>query len=425
MVSIFFRNLKINTKKVLRNTEQYTKTDMVYVVKSGFWSLFSQGVGTLSSFIIVVILANLLSKDLFGQYRFVLSIISILLLFTLPGIGTSLMRTIARGNNVDFSKIIKTKLNWGFIGSVATLIVAVYYFFQGNNNIAYAFILSTFFFPFVETYAIYASYLKGKQNFKTSAIYESISRIFQAIIIIITALIFRNILAILVAYFIGQIISRFFFYKKTVRDEKIETINENKDEDTIKYGKHLSAIQIISTITSNIDKLIVWHFLGAEILAIYYIALSIPKNFVLFFNIVPKVAFPKFSKNAWELYERIKIMRKLLIFFCILIVPALIYVILIPFVIPFIFKGYSACITTAVVLAFLIIFSPINTMINQILQSKKSVKKIIFLQILALFAFIIVFLIMYKIIGVSAVGAAIALVASEAVLFFAGVLLIK
>ncbi|MCX6757901.1 MAG: oligosaccharide flippase family protein [Candidatus Nomurabacteria bacterium] len=421
--------LKSKIKNFLRKTEKYTKTDMVYIAQGGFWTLFSQVIGSLSSFAVVVILANILTKEDFGQYRFVISIVSILIIFTLPGLSTSITRSVARKQIIDFSKIIKAKIYWGFIGSLATLLVAGYYFYNSNIEITYALILSALFLPFIEPFAIYSAYFKGKQDFKTTAIYESISRVFQALVIIAIALITHSILALLSAYFIGQIIARLFFYRKTLKDEKTQNIEkvilENKSDDTIKYGKHLSATQIINTITANIDKLLVWHFLGAEILAIYYIALTIPKNIVLLCNIIPRIALPKFSQNTWDQEERTKVIKKLFKFFYILIIPALMYFFLVPFVLPFIFKNYSTSVSIAIILSFLIILAPMNTMIGQILQSMKSIKKIICLQIISLITFIATFFILYIVFGASPVVAATALVASEASAVLVGVFLIK
>ncbi len=429
MSSTILKNLETKVVKILRKTEQYTKTDMVYVFRSGFWSLFSQGVGSLSSFIVVVLLANLLSKESFGQYRFILSVISVLTLFTLPGVATAITRAIARKQNIHFSRVVKVQIKFGVVGLGVALLMAFFYFFNSNAELAAALFVTAIFLPFIEPFAIYGAYYKGRQDFKTSALYESISRVFQTAVIIIIALITRNIIAILAAFLVGQILARFFFYKKTMKDEKLalmaESIDENHDDDIIRYGKHLSGVQILSTIAANIDKLLVWHFLGAEILAIYYVALTIPKNIVLLCNIIPRIAFPKFSQNTWEPHERAKILRKIMLFSGALIIPAVLYFIVVPFVMPLIFKSYSASLSVAGVLAFLILLSPANAMINQVLQAKKSVNKIIFLQILTLVVFAFVFLILYKNFGPSAMAAAVALIVSEVAPLIAGIFFIR
>jgi O-antigen/teichoic acid export membrane protein len=422
-----YETFKEKIIKNLRVIEKYTKTDMVYLAREGFWSLFGQSIGSMCSFVVVVLLANILPKEVFGQYRFILSVLSIFILFTLPGIGTSLIRSVARNNVLDLSKIVKIKILWGFLGSIGACVMSAYYLSKGNMELVSVLVLVTFFLPFIEPFSIYSSYYKGKQDFKMAEIYEAISRIFEAIILVVVAIVTQNILAILAAYLVGQIIARFFFYQKTLRSIEMintSTVVDNTNE-TILYGKYLTATQIIGTITTNIDKLIVWHFLGAEILAIYYIALTIPRNLVLICNIIPRVAFPKFSQNTWELNERFKIIHKLLIFLGLLTIVALFYSSLVPFVIPLIFKNYIPSVPAAVIFGFLIILSPVNATIDRILQAMKAVKKIIVLQTFSLIIFIGIFLLLNESSDISATTAAISLVASEMMSFLVGIWFVR
>jgi len=421
--------LKAKFKEALRKTEHYTKTDMVYLTREGFWSLLGQVIGSACSFLVAVLLANILSKESFGEYRFVLSMIPVLALFALPGINTAFVRSVARGNGTDLPKMVNTEIRWGFLGSLVALLIASYYFLNGDTGFFFALVLTAVFLPFLEPFSIYAAYYKGKQNFKTPMIYESASRVFQTVALIVVGLITKSVPALVGAFLVGQIVARLFFYIKTLRNEKLsasrESTDENQSDDTIKYGKQLTATQIVGTVTGSIDKLVVGYFLGPEILAIYYVALAIPKNIVLMFNVVPRIAFPRFSKNTWEPRERARIIYKLLVFLGALIVPALLYFFLIPFALPLVFKDYGASIPAALILSALILLSPLNATIGQVLQARKLVKNMIFLQVIALAAFVAAFLVMYQRFGASPIDAAAAIIASEAVLLFAGMFFIK
>lgn len=420
-------SLKTKFIGILRKLERYTKTDMVYLTRGGFWSLSAQGVGALASFFVVLFLANVLTKESLGQYRYILSLLSLLSIFTLPGISLSLIRSVAKGNSVDLPAIAKAKFRFGLLGSAAALILAAYYFYNGNLMLTYGLLLSAIFFPFLETFFVYTFYFRGKQDFKTPAIYESISRLFQAVVILLTAYLTRNILVILAAFLIGQIIARLFFYKKTLRDEQLlhatKGLDESQSDDTIQYGKSISAISIFTTITNNMDILIVGHFLGPAMLAIYYVALSIPKNIVLIFNIFPRLAFPKFSVKVWNSHEYAKILRKLGIMCIVLLVPALIYLVCVPVVLPLFFKAYDSSVAAASILSLLIVASPLNAMVGQILYSRKFIKKTMVMEAISFGIFIAVFMLTYKTWGAS--GAATALVASEIVTFGVGLAFIR
>jgi O-antigen/teichoic acid export membrane protein len=415
--------LKQQAIKILRGTEQYTKTDMVYLARNGFWSLFAQGVGSLMSFVIVLLLANLLPKDTFGQYRFVLSIIPIFMLFTLPGTGTTLMRSVARGNIVDLPKIARTKVAWGLLGSLAAILTAIYYFVLHNTIVAESLLITAFFLPFVDAFYIYIPFYKGREDFKTPAVYDAIARVFQAIVLVGTALVWKNVVAIVVGYLAGQVLIRLFFYIRTlvlVRHDTRAAQQTAETDDTLSYGKHLSYINILVTIAGNLDKLLVWHFIGAEALAIYSIALTIPRNIVLLLNTVPRVAFPKFAKNDWGSDDRKRVIRKIFFMFSLLIIPAILYALLVPVVIPLIFKTYTASIVPAVILAITIATMPVNAMLVQVLYARKTVVKIGILQIIGSVIFCCVFVTLCAPLGVTA--AAVALVAGEVASLILGTL---
>lgn len=425
----YFLELKRRYVRLLRGLEQYTKTDMVYVMKGGFWSFLSQGASSASSALAVIILANLLSKESFGHYRLVLSIASLLSVLALPGINTAFMRSIARGENVDSKRLVKTEIRWGLFSSLVALFIAFYYFLGGTSVLAGALVLTAILLPFLQPFSIYSSYYKGKQDFKTAMIYDSAASVFQSAALIIVALITKSVLAALGAFMAGQIVSSLFFYLKTLRDEKalmvLKSDKEDQSAETIKYGKSLTATQIVGALAGNIDKLFVGYFLGAEILAVYSVALTIPNNIILLFNVIPRIALPKFARNAWEADERSRVIYRLFIFIGALLIPALIYFLLVPHVIPLIFKNYSASIPVAVILSFLILISPVNAVIDGVLTARKLVKRIIFSQTVTLITFVGAFFLMYLRFGPSPVGAAVALIISEVVQFLFGLLLLK
>jgi O-antigen/teichoic acid export membrane protein len=411
---------------ILAWLSKHSKTDAVYIAEKGFWVLAAQIGATISALIVTVFLANLLDQETFGHYRFILAILPILALFTLQGIGTSMIRSIAMGNSVNFSIIAKKRMKWGILSSLTSLLFTAYYLYAGNSFLASAFLITAIFLPFYETFFIYSFYYKGRQEFKKSAIYESISRIVQAAILILIALISKSLLVLITTFFVGKLFTSLYFYFRT---QKIETkqILKNDDpqdprDDTIVYGKHLSLIGALGIITVNMDKIFAWFFLGGVDLAIYYIALVIPTNLVLLLNVLPRIAFPKFSQIAWDSSAYREVIRKLLIFSIALFIPAIIYVVAISWILPLMFHSYSASVPMAVIFSALIVISPTNAIIAQILRATKSIRQIINLRLLFAISFSVIFLLTYKSLDVTAV--AITLTASELIILLGGVYLL-
>ena len=72
------KKIKEKIYNLLRWSEKYTKTDMVYLAHGGFWLSFGQIISSLSSFLLAIAFANLLPKETYGNYKYILSIASIL-----------------------------------------------------------------------------------------------------------------------------------------------------------------------------------------------------------------------------------------------------------------------------------------------------------------------------------------------------------
>lgn len=417
--------LKDRIYKTLRWSEKYTKTDMVYVAHGGSWLFVNQIIASATGFLITLILANLLPKETYGQYRFILTITPLLAIFTLPGVANAFTRAIARHDILDINRINKVRIKWGSVGLVTGILFSLYYFYNNNNTLGQLILLTSLLIPVYEIFLAYSYYLKGKENFRLSSIYESISKIVQMITILTTVFITQNILIIVLAYFLGKLITNYFFFKKVSLSEKFETNPEiyniqakiNTD-DVISYGKKLSLIGIIGTIAVNADKILVWHLLGDTELATYHVAITIPMTIILICNVVPRVAFPKLSRKSWNDEFKKLIARRLLFIFIFLSLIASLYVILIPHILPILFKSYESSVITAVIFAVLIPFSSINAIFAQIFRATKAVWDIIIMRTTFIISLSIIFYQTYNVLGIN--GAAIAMVVSEFIMMIIG-----
>ena len=79
--------LKHATYRLLRKSERYFKTDMVYVARGGFWVTAGNIVSALAAFGLAVAYANLLPKESYGTYKYILSLAGIIGAFSLTGLA--------------------------------------------------------------------------------------------------------------------------------------------------------------------------------------------------------------------------------------------------------------------------------------------------------------------------------------------------
>lgn len=364
-------NLKEKIYKVLKRSQKYTQTDMVYLAKGGFWLGLGQSVTSLAALALTFAFANLLSAKTFGTYRYVLSVAGILAIPTLSGMNTALLQAVARGKEGSFIPILKTKLKWGTLASLGSIITGGYYLLQGNNTLGFAFLIISLFLPLINSFIIYESFWGGKKRFDIQNKYRIITHILATCIVILTLIFTKNIFIILLAYFSSWTVLHFIFLGLTM---KKVNFNKEQDEKTIPYGKHLSLLSIMGKVDNNLDKIILWHFLGPASIAIYFIALALPLKIKDVFKVIPGLAMPKFSQRTSE--ELKKTVPKRMLQMLVIITPIIVlYIILAPFIFKLLFPKYLQFVAYSQVYA-LALFAVPRSLAGTSLSAKMKTKSL-------------------------------------------------
>lgn len=359
--------LKVKTHNFLRWTEQYTKTDMVYLAKGGFWLTLGQGISAISSFLLAIAFANLLPKETYGVYKYILSIAGLLAIPTLNGMNSAIIQATARGFEGSFIPAIKTKIRWGLLGGLFSLILSGYYYSQGNSVLVISFLIAAIFIPFMDSFGAYNALLQGKKLFKTSTQYTILSQLIAISSLIGTLFLTKNLFLIVLAYFTSWTLTRFIFLKITL---KKFPPNQNQDPKTISYGKHLSLVGIVITIASYIDRLVLFHYLGATQLAIYSIAIAPPEQIKSIFKNLSILTLPKFAQST-KAEIRKTLPYKLFILFALLIGLIIAYTLAAPLLFKILFPKYIESVFYSQMSIFMIIGGMIPVL-NSVLLAKQA-----------------------------------------------------
>src|SRR5688572_20479176 len=91
--------LKAPLKRLLLWSQAYTRTDMLYLARGGFWTVLNFVVAGSVSIALAVAFANLLPKETYGTYRYVLSIANAFGFLALTGMNAAVTRSVARGHD--------------------------------------------------------------------------------------------------------------------------------------------------------------------------------------------------------------------------------------------------------------------------------------------------------------------------------------
>lgn len=333
-------NLRNTAYHWLRRSEGFFKTDMVYLAKGGFWLTAGQVVASISTFLLAIAFANLLLPETYGTYKYVLSIAGILAIPTLGGLNTAVVQAVSRGYEGSFIPSLKTKIRWGLLGGIASLGLAGYYFLNDNTELTISFLLISVFLPFMDSFSLYTSFLQGKKLFKLSTSFNIASSIIATCIMIGTLFLTNNLFFILLSYFTSWTILYFIFLQITLK--KFHP-NHDHDPKTISYGKHLSLIGVIGVIAGQLDKILIFHFLGAAEVAIYFIATAPVEQIKGLLKGISTLALPKLSTKSTLEIDRTLNWRLLLLVIIGIFIAGL-YIVLAPLFFNFMFPSYQTSI---------------------------------------------------------------------------------
>jgi O-antigen/teichoic acid export membrane protein len=206
----------------------------------------------------------------------------------------------------------------------------------------------------MEASKTYLGFLQGKKKFDTKVKYEILSTVLPVIALVATLYVTNSLLLMILVYFSSHTILNFLFYLRT---KNVFDPNEKSDPKTISVGKKQSLINIVNTIANNLDQLLVFHFLGAQELAIYAFAIVLPDKIRDILKSVQHLALPKFAcKESGEIKKSFleKTVRLILVSLPVLIA----YVLVAPFLYQFFFPEYLASVRYSQIFALSILANP-------------------------------------------------------------------
>src|SRR5665213_2788699 len=184
--------------RFLRWSEKYTKTDMVYLAHGGFWL----GTGTIANTVLTIGLsiaaANFINPEVYGTYKYILTLFAIFTVATLPGIDPSFSQAVARGHEGSFFSVLRTQIRWGLFGTAGAILFAGYYFLNGNMTIAIPLCIIALLVPFMDSFTLYDDLLQGRRAFSQSAKLAMIGQLSSVILLIIVILVSPTVISLVI-----------------------------------------------------------------------------------------------------------------------------------------------------------------------------------------------------------------------------------
>lgn len=356
-------------EKILNLFRKLFGKDLNYVAKGTFWWIFGRIFVFLISFVLMIVLGRFLAKETYGTYRYLISMASLLSIFTLPGIGQALIREVAQGREGAIFPCLKIKIKWGLLATLFSFFIFLWYILHQNFILSFSFLIAGIFLPFVFAFQIFLSFWNGKKRFDLQSKYLVLSELGATLFLILVIFLTKNFLLIILGFFLPKTFFRYLFLRLTLKKVK-KKLKKEEIKKTISFGKNLTLIQAFEIFSNQIDKIFIWQFLGPTFLAIYSFAqlplLKIQGAIPVLPLALPKLAERKIKKIKKNLFQKFKNLFLLSFPF------SLFLIILAPFVYKIFFPLYLESIPYFQVLCLTLIFVPFSLLATCLIAEMKT-----------------------------------------------------
>jgi len=382
--------LRNNLYRLLRWSEKYTKTDMVYLTKGGFWLFTSQVISSLVALFLSVAFSNLLSKESYGIYKYILSIAVIIGSLSVSGFFNTVIQSVAEGFEGILKKSFFINLKWSLIGSIVSLSISLYYLVHQNYAFTFCFLIIALFNPIYNSLQLYAPFLNGKKDFKNNTLLGLIPDSLVFLSLFLTILVTENPVFIILSYFASNTLGHGLAYLITI---KIYHPNNKIKSSYDKFSFDLSLVNIIQICATQIDKIIIFQYLGAANLAIYFFATAIPEQLRGFVKIGNALLLPKIAEKTEQKTETTLKKEKMVVLLTLLLV--VFYIVFAPFIFKLLFPQYLESIKYSQVYSIGLIAIALSMFYATNLQVKIKTKEIYLLNLISSVLNIILILVLF------------------------------
>lgn len=317
-------------------------TNLNYFINGGFWLIVAQASTILFSMLVAVIMAKYVSVTDYGIYRYIIGLAALLSVFSLTGIGQTILQASSCGykNFLQASTIITLKYSLGI--TITALTGAIYYYSVNNELLMYGCLLIAIFHPISQLYLNTLSHMYGILEFATGAKIQAIKSVFVSGTTIIILLFSQNLYLLLIVYFCSQAIASvaiYYFYKPEAGNPN--SIPQKIWHKYISYAKNTSYRNILVGVASRLDSIVIFQHLGAKELALFSITTLMPDQIRSSLKNLQTLLIPKYTKyDSLHLLKK-TIPKRSIQFFLVLLIITIIFIVIIPPIYKFLFPKYS------------------------------------------------------------------------------------
>ena len=274
------------------------KDTVRYFVGKGvlLWPLNILGVGL--GFVSTILYARLLTPEQYGQFSYVMAMMTLFGFLSLQGIYTAVAQAAARGADGFMSTGTHARMRFSLLGTVAMAGIGFACWRSKGPDVAISCFIAAAVFPAFYAFENCWAILTGKKQFEKFAKFRAVQMLTTTGVTWLALLLTRSVPWVFAANVCGTALTQLIFYRLCIRQLKT---NDTVQPDSLSYGKRLSALQVVTCVESRLDQVVLGTFLPFAALGWFNMASRISDAMLQeSWTAVARLLFPRLAECSEE-----------------------------------------------------------------------------------------------------------------------------
>ena len=347
--------------------------DIGYYLRSIGFLLIGQAIAMLFSFATTFVFTNYATKELYGSYSYILSIIGVMGMFSLPGVSNAITFSTAKGDEGVLIDGTRTRVKSSILGTLAIFIVSYFLWREGRKEIGVALAFSGLFFPLAYGTDSFLAYLQGKKRFGQLCGVSSFIAGLGSLGKVGVVLLYANLSLIFLVDFGIIAAANIFFLLWFVR----QMSNKEVGTGFKSLSRNMSLLGILGSLSYFSNKLIIGTFSDMETMALFSFAFVMTEPMRTVGAFINKTALPvMIQKGEKEL--AVAIWKKMPLIVMVTFTAIAILELGFPYIIDYIFPKYKESIPYIKILVISSSIGAIGIILSAFLYSQESLRKMFY-----------------------------------------------
>lgn len=368
------------------------------------WQTVLTVVRQLASLAAIIVVIRVFDREQYGNYQFIFVALSFFGISALSGMKALVNQSVARG----YDAVYKLSTSWSFIGScfgaACLALYGIYLGFQDSEDLASAFLIAAFLFPFAHGLTMWQPFLLAKSEYRRFAVTQSYAAIAsQIILVVLVILIPHSIVPASMAALSVSAVQNIYMHRKCMA--LVQTLNTTEST-SLAYALRVSIYDMFNVVGNLSERLVIFYYMSPVALAGFAVANRLPELAKDYIQSLRAVLIPQLSKQP-TLTQSLNRRLNMLVLFLFLFF-ALVAIFIIPLVFPILFtEKYDDMIFYCQILFFSVALSNYSTVKYGFILSRLDHQSIRNIQLGSNIARVICAIVLIPIYGVSGAVAAI------------------